>query len=41
MPKSHAKVLTVELDNPSGYGRIVREQAEDEIISKIIEETEG
>ena len=41
MPESHAKVLTVELDNPSGYGRIVREQAENEIISKIVEETEA
>ena len=41
MPKSHAKVLTVELDNPFGYGRIVRAQAEKEIISKIIEETEA
>ena len=41
MPGSHAKVLTVELDNPSGYGRIVREQAENEIISKIVEETEA
>ena len=41
MPQSHAKVLTVELDNPFGYGRIVRAQAEKEIISKIIEETEA
>ena len=41
MPKSHVKVLTVELENPFGYGRIIREQAEDEIISKIIEETEA
>ena len=41
MPKSNVKVLTVELENPFGYGRIVREQAEDEIISKIIEETEA
>ena len=41
MPASHAKVLTVELDNPSGYGRIIREQAENEIISKIVEETEA
>ena len=41
MPKSHLKVLTVELDNPFGYGRIIREQAEDEIISKIIEEIEA
>ena len=41
MPKSHLKVLTVELNNPFGYGRIVREQAEDEIISKIIEEIEA
>ena len=41
MPQSHAKVLTVELDNPFGYGRIIRAQAEKEIISKIIEETEA
>jgi bifunctional UDP-N-acetylglucosamine pyrophosphorylase/glucosamine-1-phosphate N-acetyltransferase len=41
MPKSNVKVLTVELENPFGYGRIIREQAEDEIISKIIEETEA
>ena len=41
MPKSDVKVLTVELDNPYGYGRIIREQAEEEIISKIIEETEA
>ena len=41
MPKSQVKVLTVELENPFGYGRIIREQAEDEIISKIIEETEA
>ena len=40
MPKS-GKVLTVELENPFGYGRGIREQAEDEIISKIIEETEA
>ncbi len=41
MPKSDVKVLTVELENPFGYGRIIREQAEEEIISKIIEETEA
>lgn len=41
MPKSQVKVLTVELENPFGYGRIIREQAEDEIISKIIEEIEA
>ena len=40
MPTSDVKVLTVELNNPFGYGRIIREQAEEEIISKIIEETE-
>jgi bifunctional N-acetylglucosamine-1-phosphate-uridyltransferase/glucosamine-1-phosphate-acetyltransferase GlmU-like protein len=34
MPKSDVKVLTVELDNPYGYGRIVREQAEEEIVQK-------
>ena len=38
MPQSHAKVLTVELDNPFGYGRIIRAQAEKEIISKIAKE---
>tara|TARA_B100001996_G_scaffold380079_1_gene366891 strand:+ start:607 stop:1968 length:1362 start_codon:yes stop_codon:yes gene_type:complete len=41
MPKSNVKVLTVKLDNPYGYGRIIREQAEDEIIAKIIEESEA
>ena len=41
MPDSDAKVLTVELENPFGYGRIIREQAEKEIISRIIEETES
>ena len=41
MPKSQVKVLTVRLENPFGYGRIIREQAEDEIISKIIEEIEA
>ncbi len=41
MPESDVKVLTVELNNPYGYGRIIREQAEEEIISKIIEETEA
>ena len=40
MPKSDVKVLTVNLEKPFGYGRIIREQAEEEIISKIIEETE-
>ena len=40
MPDSDAKVLTVELENPFGYGRIIREQAEKEIISRIVEETE-
>ena len=41
MPESDVKILTVELNNPYGYGRIIREQAEEEIISKIIEETEA
>tara|TARA_X000000368_G_scaffold1068_1_gene875 strand:+ start:1907 stop:3262 length:1356 start_codon:yes stop_codon:yes gene_type:complete len=41
MPDSDAKVLTVELENPFGYGRIIREQAEKEIISRIVEETEA
>ena len=41
MPKSDVKVLTVNLEKPFGYGRIIREQAEEEIISKIIEETES
>ena len=41
MPKSSVKVLTVELNDPYGYGRIIREQAEEEIISKIIEESEA
>ena len=41
MPKSDVKVLTVNLEKPFGYGRIIREQAEEEIISKIIEETEA
>ena len=41
MPDSDAKVLTVELENPFGYGRIIREQAENEIISSIVEETEA
>ena len=40
MPESDAKVLTVTLENPFGYGRIIREQAEKEIISRIVEETE-
>ena len=41
MPDSDAKVLTVTLENPFGYGRIIREQAEKEIISGIVEETEA
>ena len=41
MPDSDAKVLTVTLQNPFGYGRIIREQAENEIISSIVEETEA
>ena len=41
MPKSDVKVLTVNLEKPFGYGRIIREQAEEEIISKIVEETEA
>jgi len=41
MPDSDAKVLTVELENPFGYGRIIREQAEKEIILRIVEETEA
>ena len=41
MPKISVKVLTVELNDPYGYGRIIREQAEEEIISKIIEESEA
>ena len=40
MPKSDVKVL-INLEKPFGYGRIIREQAEEEIISKIIEETEA
>ena len=41
LPQSHVKVLTVELDNPFGYGRIIREQAETEKILRIIEESEA
>ena len=41
MPKSDVKILTVNLENPFGYGRIVREQAEEEIVAKIIEELEA
>jgi len=41
MPKSDVKVLTVNLENPFGYGRIIREQAEEEIVAKIIEELEA
>jgi len=41
MPKSDVKVLTVNLENPFGYGRIVRKQAEEEIVAKIIEELEA
>ena len=41
MPDCDAKVLTVTLENPFGYGRIIREQAEKEIISRIVEETEA
>ena len=41
MPESDVKVLTVELENPFGYGRIIREQAEEEIVAKIIEEVEA
>ena len=41
MPDSDAKVLTVTLESPFGYGRIIREQAEKEIISRIVEETEA
>jgi len=41
MPQSHVKVLTVELENPFGYGRIIREQAETEKILMIIEESEA
>ena len=41
LPQSHVKVLTVELKNPFGYGRIIREQAETEKILSIIEESEA
>jgi len=41
MPKSNVKILTTKLDDPYGYGRIIREQAEEEIIAKIIEESEA
>ena len=41
MPKSSVKILTTKLDDPYGYGRIIREQAEEEIIAKIIEESEA
>lgn len=41
MPKSNVKVLTVELNNPYGYGRIIRAQSEEETILKIIEESEA
>ena len=41
LPKSHVKVLTVDLENPFGYGRIIREQAEIEKILRIVEESEA
>ena len=41
MPQSHVKVLTVDLENPFGYGRIIREEAEAEKILKIVEESEA
>ena len=41
LPKSNVKVLTVELNNPYGYGRIIRAQSEEESILKIIEESEA
>ena len=41
MPQSHVKVLTTDLENPFGYGRIIREQAETETILKIVEESEA
>jgi len=41
MPQSHVKVLTTDLENPFGYGRIIREQAETEKILKIVEESEA
>ena len=41
VPKSNVKVLTVELNNPYGYGRIIRAQSEEESILKIIEESEA
>ena len=41
MPKSDVKVLTAELEVPYGYGRIIREESEDEIVRMIVEETEA
>ena len=41
LPKSNVKVLTVELNNPYGYGRIIRAQSEEESVLKIIEESEA
>ena len=41
MPQSHVKVLTADLENPFGYGRIIREQAETEKILRIVEESEA
>jgi bifunctional UDP-N-acetylglucosamine pyrophosphorylase/glucosamine-1-phosphate N-acetyltransferase len=35
------KVLTADLENPFGYGRIIREQAETEKILRIVEESEA
>ncbi len=41
MPKSQLKVLTIELEDPVGYGRIVREHVEEERILSIVEECEA
>lgn len=41
MPESDVKVLTAELEAPFGYGRIIREESEDEIVRMIVEETEA
>ena len=41
LPKSNVKVLTVELNNPYGYGRIIRAQSEEESVLTIIEESEA
>ena len=41
MPQSTVKVLTAELETPFGYGRIIREESEDEIVRMIVEESEA